>query len=114
MSGLPGIGKTRLIQELQRPIVRHRGYFTSGKFDIYQSNIPYGALIQSFRSLIRTFLTESDERVEEWEKKILGAVGANGRVLTDVIPELEVLIGPQPEVRAAAASRSKEQVQRCL
>lgn len=99
ISGLPGIGKTRLIQELQKPIVEHRGYFTAGKFDLYQKNIPYSALIQSLRNLIRTFLTESDERVERWKQKILKAVGTNGRVITDVIPELEILIGPQPEVK---------------
>ncbi len=98
ISGLSGIGKTRLIQELQKPIVRHRGYFTSGKFDVYQKNIPYSSLIQALRNLMRTFLTESDERVEEWKSKILKAVGKNGRVLTDVVPELGILIGPQPEV----------------
>ncbi|KCZ71707.1 putative ATPase [Candidatus Methanoperedens nitroreducens] len=99
ISGLSGIGKTRLIQELQKPIVEHRGYFTSGKFDVYQRNIPYSSLIQAFRNLTRTFLTESDERVLLWKKKILDAVGQNGKVLTDVIPELETLIGPQPEVK---------------
>ncbi|MDP3042465.1 MAG: AAA family ATPase [Candidatus Omnitrophota bacterium] len=98
ISGLPGIGKTRLIQELQRPIVEHKGYFTSGKFDLYQKNIPYSALIQSLRNLIRTFLTESDERVEMWKQKILNKVKANGKVLIGVIPELEILLGPQPEV----------------
>ncbi len=100
ISGLSGIGKTRLIQELQKPIVRHRGYFTSGKFDVYQKNIPYSSLIQAFRGLMRTFLTESDERVALWKGRILQAVGGNGKVLTDVIPELEVLIGPQPAVKA--------------
>jgi predicted ATPase/two-component sensor histidine kinase len=99
ISGLPGIGKTRLIQELQKPIVKHRGYFTSGKFDLYQKNIPYNSLIQAFRNLTRTFLTESDERVSAWKKKILHAVGENGKVLTDVIPELEILIGTQPAVK---------------
>ncbi len=99
ISGLSGIGKTRLIQELQKPIVRHRGYFTSGKFDVYQKNIPYSSLIQALRNLMRIFLTESDARVETWKSKILGAVGQNGKVLTDVIPELQVLIGPQPDVR---------------
>ena len=98
ISGLSGIGKTRLIQELQKPIVRHRGYFTSGKFDVYQKNIPYSSLIQAIRTLVRTFLTESDERVALWKARILEAVGQNGRVLTDVVPELEALIGPQPEV----------------
>jgi len=99
ISGLPGIGKTRLIQELQKPIVKRRGYFTSGKFDLYQKNIPYSALIQSLRNLIRTFLTESDARVGLWKNKILKTLVNNGRIITEVIPELEVLIGPQPEIR---------------
>ncbi len=98
ISGLPGIGKTRLIQELQQPIVRHRGYFTSGKFDIYQKNIPYSSIIQALRNLIRTFLTESQERIVAWQRRILDVVGKNGRVLIDVIPELEAVIGPQPAV----------------
>ena len=99
ISGLSGIGKTRLIQELQKPIVRHKGYFVSGKFDVYQKNIPYSSLVQAFRNLMRTFLTESDERVALWKSRILNAVGQNGRVLADVIPELDLIIGPQPEVK---------------
>lgn len=98
ISGLSGIGKTRLIQELQKSIVRHRGYFTSGKFDLYQKNIPYSSLIQALRSLIRTFLTESDEQLTIWKERILNAVGDKGQVLTDVVPELTLLIGPQPDV----------------
>lgn len=98
ISGWSGIGKTRLIQELQRPLVRHRGYFTSGKFDQYQKNIPYSSLIQALRNLARIFLTESDAQVAQWKEKILAAVGNGGRVITDVVPELEFIIGPQPEV----------------
>lgn len=98
ISGMPGIGKTRLIQELQQPIVRHRGYFTSGKFDIYQKSIPYSSITQALRNLIRTFLTESQERVAAWRGRILEAVGQSGQVLIDVIPELEALIGPQSAV----------------
>ncbi len=98
ISGLPGIGKTRLIQELQRPLVEHKGYFTSGKFDQYQKNIPYSSLIQALRNLIRTFLTESDARVACWRNDIQKALGQKGKVITDVIPELTILIGPQPDV----------------
>ncbi len=99
ISGLSGIGKTRLIQELQKPIVKHRGYFASGKFDVYQRNSPYSSLIQALSGLLRTFLTESDERVALWRSRMLEAVGQNGKVLTDVIPELEILIGVQPPVK---------------
>ena len=98
VSGLSGIGKTRLIQELQKPLVKNRGYFTSGKFDQYQKNIPYSSLIQALRNLIRTFLTESDAQVQQWRVKILDAVESNGHVIIDVVPELEFIIGPQPEV----------------
>jgi len=98
ISGLSGIGKTRLIQELQKPLVKHRGYFTSGKFDQYQKNIPYSSLIQALRHLMRTFLTESDKQVTQWQKHIVEAVGSNGRVITDVLPELDFIIGPQPAV----------------
>lgn len=111
ISGFSGIGKTRLIQELQRPIVKNQGYFTSGKFDVYQKNIPYSSLIQAFRNLTRTFLTENDERVAKWKNKILQAVGSNGRVITDVIPELEILIGPQPEVKALPPVESRNRFQ---
>ena len=106
ISGFSGIGKTRLIQELQRPIVRHAGYFTSGKFDVYQRNIPYSSMIQAIRNLLRTFLTESDERVLLWKDRITEAVGRNGRVLTDVIPELEILIGSQPEIKPLPPAES--------
>jgi serine/threonine protein kinase len=98
ISGLSGIGKTRLIQELQKPLVRNRGYFTSGKFDQYQKNIPYSSLIQALRHLMRTFLTESDVQVANWQSKILAAVGNDGSVITDVVPELEFIIGQQAEV----------------
>ncbi|TAN53797.1 MAG: phytochrome sensor protein, partial [Methylococcaceae bacterium] len=98
ISGLPGIGKTRLIQELQRPLVEHHGYFTSGKFDQYQKNIPYSSLLQALRNLIRTFLTESDARVDDKQRQILKAVGQQGRVISEVVPELVILIGAQPEV----------------
>jgi predicted ATPase/C4-dicarboxylate-specific signal transduction histidine kinase len=98
ISGLSGIGKTRLIQELQKPLVKNRGYFTSGKFDQYQKNIPYSSLIQALRNLIRTFLTESDAQVRQWRTKILDAVENNGRIIGDVVPELEFIIGSQSEV----------------
>jgi len=98
ISGLSGIGKTRLIQELQKPLVKNRGYFTSGKFDQYQKNIPYSSLIQALRNLIRIFLTESDSQVQQWRTKILDVVANNGSVISDVLPELEFIIGRQPEV----------------
>ena len=98
ISGLSGIGKTRLIQELQLPIVTHKGYFTSGKFDQFKKHIPYSTLIQALTSLVRVFLTEDLHRIEYWQKRICGRLGDNGKLITDLVPELELIIGKQTEV----------------
>jgi predicted ATPase/transcriptional regulator with GAF, ATPase, and Fis domain len=95
VSGYSGIGKTSLIQELYKPIVRQRGYFIAGKFDQIVRNIPYGALIQGFRDLIRQLLTETEDRLSRWRSQLSDALGAGGGVLAEVIPEIELVLGRQ-------------------
>ncbi|MCB0166358.1 MAG: AAA family ATPase [Anaerolineae bacterium] len=96
VSGYAGIGKSVLVQELYKPITRRHGYFVSGKFDQFQRNIPYTALIQAFRSLMRHLLSESKAEVGLWREKLLTSLGPNGSVIIEVIPEVELIIGPQP------------------
>ncbi|HET7291745.1 MAG TPA: sigma 54-interacting transcriptional regulator [Vicinamibacteria bacterium] len=107
VAGYSGIGKTSLIQELYRPIVRQRGHFISGKFDLVARNIPYGALIQAFRGLVQQLLTESEARLAEWKERLAAALGENGSVLTEVIPELELILGPQAPVPALPAAETQ-------
>lgn len=98
ISGYSGVGKSSLVKEINKPITASKGYFLSGKYDQYNRNLPFSAIIQVFTNLIRLFLTESPESIETWKAKILGALGSNGKVVTDVIPELEFIIGEQPPV----------------
>jgi predicted ATPase/GAF domain-containing protein len=98
ISGYAGIGKTALVREIYRPLTHRRGYFISGKYDQFQKNIPYTALIQAFRNLIRQILTESEARIAGWREALLAALGANGQLLIEVIPEIKLIIGSQPEV----------------
>ncbi len=95
-AGPPGIGKSFLINEIHKPLVEQRGYYISGKFDQYKKNVPYSAFIQAFRELIRQILTEPPERLSEWRRVIQEALGPNGQVVVDVLPELSLIIGPQP------------------
>ncbi|MDY7013352.1 MAG: AAA family ATPase, partial [Cyanobacteriota bacterium] len=98
VSGYSGIGKTAVVNEIQKPIVRQRGYFIQGKFDQFNRNIPFSAFVQAFRDLMRQLLSESDAQIERWKAKILSAVGENGQAIVEVIPELEQIIGKQPPV----------------
>ncbi|OKH37344.1 serine/threonine protein kinase [[Phormidium ambiguum] IAM M-71] len=96
VAGFSGIGKTAVVNEVHKPIVRQRGYFIKGKYDQFQRNIPFFAFVQAFRDLMEQLLTESDGQIQQWKTKILEAVGENGQVIIEVIPELSRIIGEQP------------------
>ncbi|MFN6478947.1 AAA family ATPase [Nostoc sp. DedQUE07] len=96
VAGFSGIGKTAVVNEVHKPIVRQRGYFIKGKYDQFNRNIPFSAFVQAFRDLIEQLLTESDVQLGQWKNKILEAVGENGQVIIEVIPELSRIIGEQP------------------
>jgi serine/threonine protein kinase len=98
VTGQPGIGKSALVNEIHKSIVAKNGYFISGKYDQFRKDVPYSAIIQAFQGLIRQIITESEERIELWRKKILSALGNNGKIITDVMPELELIILKQPDV----------------
>lgn len=98
VSGYSGIGKTSVINEINKPITARKGYFVSGKFDQFKRDIPYASLIQAFSDLMQQLLTESLGQIQIWKDKIKAAVGSNGQVVIDVIPEVELIIGQQPEV----------------
>uniref|UniRef100_UPI0039A61920 ATP-binding protein n=1 Tax=Nostoc piscinale TaxID=224012 RepID=UPI0039A61920 len=95
VAGFSGIGKTVVVNEVHKPIVRQRGYFIKGKYDQFNRNIPLSAFVQAFRDLMAQLLTENDVQIQQWKHKILEAVGDNGQVIIDVIPELENIIGKQ-------------------
>ncbi len=98
VSGEAGIGKTSLVREISGPIARRRGFFVVGKFDQFPRDKPYSAFVSAFRDLVRQLLTESESQLNQWRDRILDAVDTNAGVVTEVIPELELIIGPQPPV----------------
>jgi predicted ATPase/signal transduction histidine kinase len=112
VSGYSGIGKSAVVNEVNKPITRQRGYFISGKFDQFKRNIPYASLTQAFGSLICQLLTESTAHLQDWRARILTAVGANGQVIIDVIPEVELIIGKQPEVPQLGSTESQNRFNR--
>ncbi|MEH2350465.1 MAG: AAA family ATPase [Nostoc sp.] len=96
VAGFSGIGKTAVVNEVHKPIVRQRGYFIKGKYDQFNRNIPLSAFVQAFRDLMGQLLSESDTELHIWKTQILQALGDNGQVIIEVIPELERIIGKQP------------------
>ncbi|CAB3809338.1 Adaptive-response sensory-kinase SasA [Paraburkholderia ultramafica] len=108
VSGYSGIGKSAVVNELHKVLVPPRGLFASGKFDQYKRDIPYSTLVQAFQSLVRPLLGKSDTELTSWRDALLEALGPNARLMTDLIPEVKLIIGeppPVPELEPQQAQR---------
>ncbi|MEA5573044.1 AAA family ATPase [Calothrix sp. UHCC 0171] len=106
VAGFSGIGKTAVVNEVHKPIVKQRGYFIKGKFDQFNRNVPFSAFVQAFRDLMGQLLTESEQQIQQWQNQITEALGDSAQVIIEVIPELERIIGkqlPAPELSGTAA-----------
>ena len=107
VAGYSGIGKSMLIKEIYKSLTAKQGYFIAGKFEQFQRNIPYSALVNALGELVQQLLTESKENLQIWKEKLLVPLGTNGQVIIDVIPDVELIIGAQTAVAELGATGSQ-------
>jgi predicted ATPase/signal transduction histidine kinase len=107
VSGDSGVGKSFLVRAVQQSAGHRAGYFVSGKCDELRQEIPYNGLIQALRHLVQQILTESDDRIAQWRMSLQSAIGNLGQILIDVIPEVELILGPQSPVPPIGALESQ-------
>jgi predicted ATPase/signal transduction histidine kinase/tRNA A-37 threonylcarbamoyl transferase component Bud32 len=119
LAGYSGIGKTSLFQELFR---LKRGtefkknlepipYFCKGKFEQFSRNIPYSAISQACSVIINQILKENEEELKLWSDKLNKALGGNARLIIDLVPELEKIIGNQPALNELNSKESQNRFQ---
>jgi hypothetical protein len=111
VSGYSGIGKSSVVNELHKALVPPRGLFASGKFDQYKRDIPYATLAQAFQSLVRHILGKGEVELGEWRDALREALGANGSLIVNLVPELELVIGKQPPVANLPPQDAKNRFQ---
>jgi predicted ATPase/class 3 adenylate cyclase len=106
VSGYSGVGKSALVAEMGRAIVKRRGYLVEGKFDQFQQAAAYGAIASAFRGLVDQLLGEPAARLEAWRAAIQEGLGVTAGLITALVPELALIIGetaPVPELPPAEA-----------
>jgi predicted ATPase len=111
VSGYSGVGKSSVVNELHKFLVPSRGLFAAGKFDQYKRDIPYSTLAQAFQILVRQILVKSETEVGQWRHTLLEAVGPNGQLIVNLMPEIEFLIGKQPPVEDLPPQEARNRFQ---
>ena len=114
VSGTPGIGKSTLLHEVYKPLTGRRGFFVSGKFEELQRNVPYAGFVSASRDLIRQILAAPDEELAAWKSRVLEHLGVNARVMIDLLPELEIIIGPQPPVKELPSAEAQNRIHNAI
>ncbi|UQA54737.1 AAA family ATPase [Polyangium aurulentum] len=110
VAGPSGVGKSALVSDFRRILARGRGRFIAGKFDQLSRSVPFGPVIHAFRDLVQQILGDSAAELAAWKERLSHALGANGRVLVDLVPELATILGPQPPVPVVGPTESKNRM----
>ena len=67
-------------------------------FQKFIIQIPYSGIVSAFTNLVQQILGESAERLLIWKQRLYEALHENAQIIIDVIPELELIIGPQSPI----------------
>jgi len=98
LSGYAGIGKSSIVREIVKSVTATNGYFAKGKYERLNKTSAYTGFIQAFQELIHRLLSEPDTVVATLKENLLKAVGSNGQIIINLIPEVALIIGEQPPV----------------
>ncbi|HEY1140077.1 MAG TPA: AAA family ATPase [Lysobacter sp.] len=111
VAGYSGIGKSSVVNELHKVLVPPRGLFASGKFDQYKADIPYATFAQAFQQLVRPLLGKPEKELAHWREAFAEALGDNGALVLELVPELAPIIGEQPPVVELPAQEAQRRFQ---
>ncbi|MDX1816692.1 MAG: diguanylate cyclase [Marinobacter sp.] len=112
--GYSGVGKSALVNEIDRYQIRERGFLVQSKFDQFQHGEAYSALAATFRALVQQVLLEPEPQLAEWRDQLIRALGPNAALVIDLVPELTLLIGEQPPVAELPPSENRNRLQLVL
>jgi predicted ATPase/signal transduction histidine kinase len=97
ISGAAGVGKSSLVNELRKQLVSEQALFLAGKYD-QARRASHSTIVDAFREPILDMLAASDASLRAFRRRLLEALGPNGQLVIDLIPQLELILGKQPPV----------------
>lgn len=96
VSGTSGVGKSALLDSFGVSALQN-GVTAVGKCDTQTQAVPYAVLTQALGRIVGRALSLAPERADEWRDRLRLALGANGKLMTTLMPGLESLVGPLPD-----------------
>lgn len=114
ITGESGVGKTALVEDVCCPLAEESGFFTRGKAEQFQMNVPYFVVTQIVRALTESLLLESELKLMQWSDCLRSALSGNGQIMTNMVPELKAIIGEQPSLGELGPAENQNRFFRTL
>ena len=92
VAGVPGVGKSALVNELRPMVATQGGWYVAGKADQFRADTTTGVVIQAVRGIGRLLLADSDAEVELTGDRLAVALGPNAAVIAAALPEFAPLL----------------------
>ena len=107
ISGESGVGKTKMVSYLKKKIISGKGIFVEGKFDQFNQNIPYSAIIECFEDLLDQILKSKQEELLILTNLFRQELGQNSAVLTALTPKAKLIFGENQALAPLAGKESE-------
>ncbi|MCA9684257.1 MAG: AAA family ATPase, partial [Myxococcales bacterium] len=113
LSGPAGVGKSALLADFDAVVAGFGGYLARGKFEAHRE-LPYAGFVSALAALVEQLLTESEERLQRWRQLLETNLGGIGRVVCELVPSLELVIGPQPALAELEPHEARNRIHLAL
>jgi predicted ATPase/class 3 adenylate cyclase len=114
ISGHSGIGKSRLVESIELHNLSRNHVFLAGKNGEFDRATPYHALLMALNKWVQRILRSPEDELQSWRKKLEDALLDNLSLLTDVLPDLTYIIGPQAEIEPLPPVEASNRFNRTL
>jgi len=101
--GEAGVGKSRLLHEVEREVFISQAWFSAGKFEQFGRDRAYAALGRALEQVATRLLSEPDAELARWRAALLAALGKNARAIVDLVPGLAAVLPDTPELEEVSA-----------
>ncbi|MDQ1289215.1 MAG: hypothetical protein QG622_2781 [Actinomycetota bacterium] len=86
-SGVPGVGKSALLDQLRPLVTGCGGWFVMGKFDQYRQDWEVDGVRRALRWLGRLLLAAPEEEIVDLRERLLTELGSNAELVAAMVPE---------------------------
>lgn len=96
LTGGAGVGKSALVEQLCEQRAGEDVLILGGTCDRHRRDVPFVAFAEGFAGLVGRLLAAPEAERQAGRDWLQAVLDASGRVLTDVLPQVELILGRQP------------------